>query len=314
MTSKDKEFETYLKGRTPLSQAYRAGAREVPPSRLDAAILKEARQVVAKRLRLARSPFGTHWFIPLSAAAVIVLTVGLMVFMGPEPMTSVTAPDERLRPAPEVPATGPSSAAPAATLSQEAPAALSASPVQRAAPRVAEVSKTMSVEPKLRELRLESASVPSATDGVASTLSQPPQRNVRDKREKAMTVAIADVISVEAIGQVGAYQFFVGIKSADTGCAQYADWWEVVSAEGKLLYRRVLLHSHVDEQPFVRSGGSVPIQPDTVVWVRAHMQPGGYGGVAFKGSVRTGFQKAELSPAFAAGLAQTPPRPEGCDF
>lgn len=87
-----------------------------------------------------------------------------------------------------------------------------------------------------------------------------------------------------------------------------------MSLDGKLLYRRVLLHSHVDEQPFVRGGGPVSIRPDTVVWVRAHMHPGGYGGVAFKGSVHAGFKPAELSPAFAAGLAQTPPRPEGCDF
>lgn len=44
-----------------------------------------------------------------------------------------------------------------------------------------------------------------------------------------------------------------------------------MSTDGKLLYRRVLLHSHVDEQPFTRSGGPVPIQTDSVVWVRAHM-------------------------------------------
>jgi hypothetical protein len=137
---------------------------------------------------------------------------------------------------------------------------------------------------------------------------------VQDKREQAMTAASADVVSVEVSGQAGAYQFSVGIKSPDTGCVQYADWWEVVSLDGKLLYRRVLLHSHVDEQPFVRSGGPVPIPPDTVVWVRAHMQPGGYGAVAFRGSARAGFQQAELSPAFAAGLAQSPPLPQGCDF
>ena len=90
----------------------------------------------------------------------------------------------------------------------------------------------------------------------------------------------ADVIAVQASGSPGAYQFNVGIRSPDKGCAQYADWWEVVSTDGKLLYRRVLLHSHVDEQPFTRSGGPVPIQPDTVVWVRAHMNTGGYGGAA----------------------------------
>ena len=124
----------------------------------------------------------------------------------------------------------------------------------------------------------------------------------------------ADVIAVQASGQPGAYQFNVGIRSPDKGCAQYADWWEVVSTDGKLLYRRVLLHSHVDEQPFTRSGGPVPIQADTVVWVRAHMNTGGYGGMAFKGSVKTGFKQAVPDAGFAADLAKQAPLPDGCDF
>jgi hypothetical protein len=87
-----------------------------------------------------------------------------------------------------------------------------------------------------------------------------------------------------------------------------------VSTDGKLLYRRVLLHSHVDEQPFTRSGGPVPIQADTLVWVRAHMNTSGYGGVAFKGSVKAGFKQAVPDAEFAAGLAKQPPLPDGCDF
>jgi hypothetical protein len=138
-------------------------------------------------------------------------------------------------------------------------------------------------------------------------------RSILAKEADSMDVT-ADVTLVQATGQPGAYQFNVGIRSPDKGCAQYADWWEVVSADGKLLYRRILLHSHVDEQPFTRSGGPVPIQADTVVWVRAHMNTGGYGGMAFKGSVKAGFAKAEPPANFAAGLAKQPPLPDGCDF
>jgi hypothetical protein len=141
------------------------------------------------------------------------------------------------------------------------------------------------------------------------------------KEERAMerakssgAAARADVVSVSVRGSARAYEFTVGIRSPDTGCAQYADWWEVVSEDGKLLYRRVLLHSHVDEQPFTRSGGPVPVEPDTVVWVRAHMNTAGYGGVAFKGSVKTGFARAEPPANFAAGLAKQAPLPDGCDF
>jgi hypothetical protein len=88
----------------------------------------------------------------------------------------------------------------------------------------------------------------------------------------------------------------------------------VISQEGELLYRRVLLHSHVNEQPFTRSGGPIDVGADTVVWVRAHMNSGGYGGVAFKGSVNGGFVEAALDVGFAAQLEGEPPLPDGCAF
>lgn len=124
----------------------------------------------------------------------------------------------------------------------------------------------------------------------------------------------ANVVGVEVTGQAGSYSFAVTVSSPDTGCEQYADWWEVLSEDGELLYRRVLLHSHVGEQPFARSGGPVPAAPDQVVWVRAHMHPGGYGGAALGGTVDGGFEEAELSPEFAAGAARQEPLPDGCAF
>lgn len=66
-----------------LSRAYRAGAREEPPARLDAAILAKARQALGASSR-AHGPFGSHWIVPLSAAAVAVLSIGLLVFMDRE--------------------------------------------------------------------------------------------------------------------------------------------------------------------------------------------------------------------------------------
>jgi hypothetical protein len=52
----------------------------------------------------------------------------------------------------------------------------------------------------------------------------------------------------------------------------------------------------------------------TVVWVRAHMNPQGYGGVAFKGSVQDDFAAVALGADFAAALATRDPLPEDCDF
>jgi hypothetical protein len=139
---------------------------------------------------------------------------------------------------------------------------------------------------------------------------------VNDKEETDMAELslAADVVSVEVTGEPDSYQFQVGISSPDTGCDQYADWWEVITEDGHLLYRRILLHSHVDEQPFVRSGGSVEIGEDTVVIVRAHMHPGGYGGGAMQGSPASGFTQVAMSPGFAPDLESQPPLPEGCDF
>ncbi len=124
----------------------------------------------------------------------------------------------------------------------------------------------------------------------------------------------ADVTAVTTSGDPGAYSFSVTISSPDTGCEQYADWWEVVTEDGELRYRRILLHSHVSEQPFTRSGGPVAVAADEIVIVRAHMNTGGYGGAALRGSVDAGFEAYRPEAGFAAALASRDPLPEGCDF
>lgn len=125
---------------------------------------------------------------------------------------------------------------------------------------------------------------------------------------------VADLVSVTVTGESGRYTFAATISSAETGCDQYADWWEVADAQtGKLLYRRILAHSHVNEQPFTRSGGPVPIKPDQAVIVRAHM--GGleshYGGQVLGGTVETGFKPVIDS---LPSLEDIEPLPTGCAF
>ncbi|WP_160112268.1 hypothetical protein [Aquimarina sp. AU58] len=124
----------------------------------------------------------------------------------------------------------------------------------------------------------------------------------------------AEIISVEVTGEEGKYSFNVGIKSPDKGCNQYADWWEVISEDGELFYRRILGHSHVSEQPFVRSGGPVPIKKDQIVYVRAHMNTSKYGDKVFKGSVAVGFTESTLESEFADNLGTKQPLPDGCAF
>lgn len=124
----------------------------------------------------------------------------------------------------------------------------------------------------------------------------------------------ASVLSVNVTGDANAYQFSVEVSSSDKGCDQYADWWEVFTEDGTLVYRRILAHSHVNEQPFVRSGGPINIEPDTLVFIRAHMHPGGYGNSAMQGTVRDGFEVVEIDADFAAELERDSPQPTGCAF
>ena len=125
---------------------------------------------------------------------------------------------------------------------------------------------------------------------------------------------LADVIEVSVSGTPGTYLVSVTLASPDTGCDSYADWWEVISQGGELLYRRVLLHSHVDEQPFTRSGGPIDIQPSDTVIVRAHMSTTGYGGTALQRTAADGFSPADVSAEFAASLENQAPLPHDCDF
>ncbi len=124
----------------------------------------------------------------------------------------------------------------------------------------------------------------------------------------------ADVPAVSATGQDGDWTFSVTILSPDTGCEQYADWWEVLSPEGELLFRRILNHSHPDEQPFTRTGSPVPVAGSDEVIVRAHLHPTGYGGAAMLGSVSSGFSTTALTEGFAASVETADPQPDGCAF
>ncbi|MEM6590452.1 MAG: hypothetical protein AAF651_01170 [Cyanobacteria bacterium P01_C01_bin.73] len=132
----------------------------------------------------------------------------------------------------------------------------------------------------------------------------------------------SDTVAVTAVtvsGEPGSYQFEVTLSSTDTGCDAYADWWEVITPDGELLYRRILAHSHVEEQPFTRSGGPVAIAPTDTVIVRGHFASQdatqtGYGAIAQQGSVSGGFERVEFDQPVAAAIAAQPPLPSGCSF
>lgn len=132
--------------------------------------------------------------------------------------------------------------------------------------------------------------------------------------ESAVPVDSSRVTNVEATTGNSGYSFAVTVESNDTGCDRYANWWEVITPEGELLYRRILAHSHVDEQPFTRSGGPVAVGEADIVVVRSHTNTDGYSPQAMKGSVSEGFTPTVLSTDFATELTAVEPQPDGCAF
>lgn len=139
-------------------------------------------------------------------------------------------------------------------------------------------------------------------------------REAASEAERPTADALATVRAVEVSGESGAYRFAVTIESPDTGCDQYANWWEVVTEDGTLLYRRILAHSHVDEQPFTRSGGPVAVEADQPVIVRSHTYPQGYSPQAMQGTASEGLTPITLPTDFAPELAEAEPQPSGCAF
>lgn len=180
-------------------------------------------------------------------------------------------------------------------------------PTETTLPKIEATSSGVLVTPSVVEPQLPTDNTPTAVSSPTPTVI-PPTEDVSPPSDQA------EVLDVKVSGEAGAYNFSVTVSSPDEGCNQYADWWEVLTPEGELLYRRILLHSHVGEQPFTRSGGPVPIESDVVVLVRAHMNTSGYSDQAMEGSFEDGFKSVTINPDFAADLEETPPLPQGCNF
>jgi hypothetical protein len=73
--------------------------------------------------------------------------------------------------------------------------------------------------------------------------------------------------------------FSVTVRHADGGWEHFANRWDVVDSDGKVVASRVLRHPHVDEQPFERSLGNVRVPHTTkFVRVRANDSVHGAGG------------------------------------
>jgi len=97
----------------------------------------------------------------------------------------------------------------------------------------------------------------------------------------------ADVVGV-TVSQSSdhTWHFQVSVMHSDTGWDDYANGWDILLPNGSVLKRsasdqftRLLLHPHVNEQPFTRSQSGLVIPKGiTEVTVRAHTTVEGWGG------------------------------------
>jgi hypothetical protein len=126
----------------------------------------------------------------------------------------------------------------------------------------------------------------------------------------------ANVIAVAITGDPNAYYFDVTLETTDVDCSHFADWWEVLTPDGELLYRRILAHPHTEGlsgNPFTRSGGPVAVPADQEVVVRAHLNDLGYVGVVQRGAPGGTFVDAnDIDANFAASVEAEEPQPAEC--
>jgi hypothetical protein len=152
-------------------------------------------------------------------------------------------------------------------------------------PAVAPGTETPTVRGDATTVAPASSAVPtssplSPTSSVLPTPSAVPP-------EATSRTANADVLHVRAVqAGDGSWTFHVTVEHPDTGWDDYADGWDVVTPDGMVLkpdpdslFTRLLLHPHVEEQPFSRSQSSIVIAPGVEeVYVRAHDLVDGFGG------------------------------------
>ncbi len=90
-----------------------------------------------------------------------------------------------------------------------------------------------------------------------------------------------DVLKVDIRPAAGPGRFDVEVtlRHADSGWDHYANRWEILAPDGRVIATRVLAHPHEHEQPFTRGLFALQIPAEfTWIRVRGHDLVHGYGG------------------------------------
>lgn len=77
---------------------------------------------------------------------------------------------------------------------------------------------------------------------------------------QANEVEVVDIQASQSSDKT--WRFSVTLKHDDKGWDHYANEWQIIAPDNKILGTRTLYHPHVNEQPFTRSLDGVKISSD----------------------------------------------------
>jgi hypothetical protein len=176
------DLERMLAASRELRSGYRAASQEQPSAQVDDAIRAHARRAVGARPRSTASPFGASWRVPLSIAAVLVLSVTLTVM--------ITRQDRHLPSAESPPMRD--------ALSQGAPARAPDEPSQQSSQPPASQPQQAEVSPATRQPSQDQASSADAHVLQAPKRSSNAEENAAERREKTRAATAPEVQSSAA--------------------------------------------------------------------------------------------------------------------
>ena len=108
---------------------------------------------------------------------------------------------------------------------------------------------------------------------------------------QANEVEIVDVKAHQSSDKT--WTFAVTLKHGDTGWDHYANEWQVIAPDNKILATRTLYHPHVNEQPFTRNTSNVKI-PASMETVRVIAKDTVHG--LAKTAMQVNLKTKELTP------------------
>lgn len=204
MTHKDKhddEFDTYLKGESSISTQYDALDDTMPSHEIDQKIRAAAREAIKKQPRVATSPFSSNWGVPVSLAAVLVLSISLITLL-PDNQITMPTPEPVLKATPSTPSASEDhlterEARDATMAASPAPAAKLKPTAEKIAPISADANNTAAIKPA------DSVEIQPARSGLPNRqrLLEENDNSSQSQRRKIEETALPEIMEKKSVLQ-----------------------------------------------------------------------------------------------------------------